>query len=102
VTAPGTVRAATWALRAQFFVAGALFATLGVHVPSIKAHYGLGEQALAIALLASGAGSVVTLLQAGACWPATRRAAWCRGWRCWAPAPSAPCWRLRPMGCCWR
>jgi fucose permease len=65
VTAPGTVRAATWALRAQFFVAGALFATLGVHVPSIKAHYGLGEQALAIALLASGAGSVVTLLQAG-------------------------------------
>ncbi|RYY55172.1 MAG: hypothetical protein EOO24_63360, partial [Comamonadaceae bacterium] len=57
--------AATWALRAQFFVAGALFATWGVHVPSIKAHYALGEQSLAIAMLASGAGAVVALLQAG-------------------------------------
>ena len=32
-------------------VAGALFATWGVHVPSIKAHYALGEQSLAIAML---------------------------------------------------
>lgn len=56
---------ATHALRAQFFVAGALFATWGVHVPSIKAHYALGEQALAIGMLASGAGAVVALLQAG-------------------------------------
>lgn len=30
---PQALQAATWALRAQFFVAGALFATLGVHVP---------------------------------------------------------------------
>ncbi|HZY19693.1 MAG TPA: MFS transporter [Ramlibacter sp.] len=60
-----TLQGATWALRVQFFVAGALFATLGVHVPSIKSHYGLGEQALVIALLASGIGSVLTLLQAG-------------------------------------
>ncbi|MBC5781521.1 MFS transporter [Ramlibacter sp. USB13] len=59
------LRRAAWALRAQFFVAGALFATWGVHVPSIKDHYGLGEQALAIAMLASGAGSVFALLQAG-------------------------------------
>lgn len=57
--------AATWALRAQFFVAGALFATWGVHVPGIKAHYALGERALAIALLASGVGAVLVLLQAG-------------------------------------
>ncbi|MDB5948113.1 MAG: putative transporter [Ramlibacter sp.] len=57
--------AATWALRAQFFVAGALFATWGVHVPSIKAHYGLGEQALAIAMMAAGLGSVAALLYAG-------------------------------------
>lgn len=57
--------AATWALRAQFFVAGALFATWGVHVPSIKAHYALGEQSLAIAMLASGVGAVFALLQAG-------------------------------------
>jgi predicted MFS family arabinose efflux permease len=60
-----TVRAAAWALRAQFFVAGALFATWGVHVPSIKAQYGLTEQSLAIAMLASGVGSVFALLQAG-------------------------------------
>jgi predicted MFS family arabinose efflux permease len=60
-----TLFAAIQALRAQFFVAGALFATWGVHVPSIKAHYALGEQSLAIAMLAAGAGSVVTLLQAG-------------------------------------
>jgi predicted MFS family arabinose efflux permease len=62
---PATLRRATWALRAQFFVAGALFATWGVHVPSIKQHYALGDQALAIAMLASGAGSVLALLQAG-------------------------------------
>jgi predicted MFS family arabinose efflux permease len=60
-----SLRAATWALRAQFFVAGALFATWGVHVPSIKAHYGLGEQSLAIAMMAAGVGSVVALLYAG-------------------------------------
>lgn len=60
-----TLRAAAWALRAQFLVAGALFATLGVHVPTLKAHYGLGEQLVATALLAAGAGSVFALLQAG-------------------------------------
>jgi predicted MFS family arabinose efflux permease len=60
-----TLRAATWALRAQFFVAGALFATFGVHVPTIKTHYGLGEQLLATAMLAAGAGSVFALLQGG-------------------------------------
>ncbi|MCC2674545.1 MAG: putative transporter [Ramlibacter sp.] len=58
-------QAAIRALRAQFFVAGALFATWGVHVPSIKAHYGLSEQSLAIAMLASGAGAVLTLVYAG-------------------------------------
>ncbi|MCD6077652.1 MAG: putative transporter, partial [Ramlibacter sp.] len=57
--------AAIRALRTQFFVAGALFATWGVHVPSIKAHYRLSEQSLAIAMLASGAGAVLTLLYAG-------------------------------------
>jgi predicted MFS family arabinose efflux permease len=62
---PPRLRAAMWALRAQFFVAGALFATWGVHVPSVKAHYALGERALAIAMLASGVGSVLALLQAG-------------------------------------
>ncbi|HET8748122.1 MAG TPA: MFS transporter [Ramlibacter sp.] len=60
-----TLRAASWALRAQFLFAGALFATWGVHVPSIKNAYGLGERLLAIAMLAAGAGSVVALLHAG-------------------------------------
>ena len=62
---PRRLHRAIRALRAQFFVAGALFATWGVHVPSVKAHYGLGEQSLAIAMLASGVGAVVALLYAG-------------------------------------
>lgn len=59
------LRRAAWALRAQFFVSGALFATWGVHVPSVKAHYGLGEQSLAWAMLAAGGGAVAALLVAG-------------------------------------
>jgi len=53
------------AIRTQFFVSGALFATWGVHVPTVKAQYGLGEQALAIAMLASGVGALAALTQAG-------------------------------------
>jgi predicted MFS family arabinose efflux permease len=60
-----TLVRATIAVRAQFFIAGALFATWGIHVPTVKQHYGLGEQALAIAMLASGIGAVLTLTQAG-------------------------------------
>jgi predicted MFS family arabinose efflux permease len=56
---------AAWALRAQFFVSGALFSTWGVHVPTVKAHYGLGERALAIAMLAAGLGAIIALTQAG-------------------------------------
>lgn len=56
---------ASWALRAQFFVSGALFATWGVHVPTAKSHYGIGEQALAIAMLAAGVGALIALTQAG-------------------------------------
>ena len=56
---------AAWGVRAQFFVSGALFATWGVHVPSIKSHYVLGEQALAVAMLAAGAGALLALTQAG-------------------------------------
>lgn len=36
-----------------------------MHVPAIKARYGLGEQALAIAMMAAGIGSVLSLLYAG-------------------------------------
>lgn len=53
------------ALRTQFFVLGVMFATWGVHVPTVKAHYGLGEQALALAMLAAGAGALLALAQAG-------------------------------------
>lgn len=56
---------ATIAVRAQFFIAGVLFATWGIHVPTVKQHYGLGEQALAMAMFASGVGAVLTLTQAG-------------------------------------
>ncbi|WP_343632242.1 MFS transporter [Roseateles sp.] len=62
---PRRLNSAAWALRIQFFVAGALFATWGVHVPTVKAHYGIGEQALAIAMLASGVGALIALSQAG-------------------------------------
>ncbi|MBV8037248.1 MAG: MFS transporter [Pelomonas sp.] len=42
-----------------------MFATWGVHVPTVKGHYGLGDQALAIAMLASGVGALMALAQAG-------------------------------------
>jgi predicted MFS family arabinose efflux permease len=54
-----------WGLRALFLVAGVLFATWGVHVPTVKLHYGLGEQALALAMLAGGVGAIGGLTQAG-------------------------------------
>jgi predicted MFS family arabinose efflux permease len=62
---PATLSTAAWALRAQFFVSGALFATWGVHVPTVKAHFGLGERALGFAMLASGVGALIALAQAG-------------------------------------
>jgi predicted MFS family arabinose efflux permease len=60
-----TLERAIWALRVQFFVAGAFFGTWGVHVPSIKAHYALGERSLAVVMLAGGVGALVALLYAG-------------------------------------
>lgn len=52
-------------VRALFLAAGALFATWGVHVPSVKSHYGVGEQLLGFAMLAMGVGACVGLTQAG-------------------------------------
>jgi predicted MFS family arabinose efflux permease len=60
-----TLANAAWGVRAQFFISGALFATWGVHVPSVKMHYALGESALAIAMLAAGFGALLALTQAG-------------------------------------
>lgn len=61
----GAIARASIALRTQFFVLGVMFATWGVHVPTVKAHYGLGEQALALAMLAGGVGALLALAQAG-------------------------------------
>ncbi len=62
---PSRLFSASVALRSQFFVSGALFASWGVHVPTVKLHYGLGEQSLAIAMLAAGVGALAALAQAG-------------------------------------
>ncbi len=62
---PASLGGASRALRTQFFVMGVLFATWGVHVPIVKAHYGLGEQSLALAMLASGVGALAALAYAG-------------------------------------
>ena len=54
-----------WAVRLQFFVSGFLFATWGVHVPTVRGHYGLDEQALAFTMLAAGIGALCGLAFAG-------------------------------------
>lgn len=56
---------ATWATRAQFAALGLLAGAWGVHIPSVKARYGLDEISLAIVLLAAGCGAVLTLFVAG-------------------------------------
>lgn len=62
---PADATHSAWAIRGQFFAAGALFATWGVQVPMVKAHHGLSEQTLALAMLAAGLGSITGLTQAG-------------------------------------
>ncbi|MCK6426939.1 MAG: MFS transporter [Burkholderiaceae bacterium] len=62
---PARLRRAARSVRLAFFLSGAMFATWGVQVPAIKAHYGLGEQALAVALLAAGLGAIGVLAFAG-------------------------------------
>ena len=53
-----------WASRAQFFCSGFVFATWGVHIPTVKAHYGVNEAQLGLALLAAGFGALLGLTQA--------------------------------------
>ncbi|MDB5819481.1 MAG: transporter [Rhizobacter sp.] len=53
------------ALRVQFFGMGFMFATWGVHIPTVKQRYGVGESALGLAILAMGIGSLLGLSQAG-------------------------------------
>ena len=58
----GTAR---WATRAQFFCSGFIFATWGVHIPTVKLHYGVNEAELGLAMLAAGGGALLGLTQAG-------------------------------------
>ncbi|RDI25965.1 fucose permease [Pseudacidovorax intermedius] len=57
--------AARWAARTQFFCSGFIFATWGVHIPTVKAHYGIDEAVLGLAMLAAGAGALLGLARAG-------------------------------------
>lgn len=56
---------ALWSIRAQFAALGLISGVWGVHIPSIKAHYGLGEAALSLVLLTMALGAVLSLLGAG-------------------------------------
>jgi len=59
------LRAARWATRGQFLLFGCLTGIWGVHIPSVKAHYGLDASALSFALLALAVGAVLCLTMAG-------------------------------------
>ena len=48
--------ATLWASRTQFFCSGFIFATWGVHIPTVKAHYGIDEAQLGFAMLAAERG----------------------------------------------
>ena len=63
--APRTSAPRRWATCTVFFCAGMLFATWGVHIPTIGAIYGVDEAALGVAMLAVGVGALLGLMQAG-------------------------------------
>lgn len=62
---PAQIRQATWATRWLFAALGVLSAAWGVHIPSVKAHYGLNEGALSLVLVATATGAVLALFFAG-------------------------------------
>lgn len=53
------------ATRVQFAALGVLGGAWGVHIPSVKAQYGLGEAMLSTVLLAAATGAVLSLFVAG-------------------------------------
>jgi len=57
--------AARIATKIQFFVNGMLFATWGVHVPTVKTLFGLDEARLSWLMLSIGIGSLISLTQVG-------------------------------------
>lgn len=64
-TDPHRLSAARRATRAQFAALGVLGGAWGVHIPSVKTHYGLGEALLSTVLLAAASGAVLSLFIAG-------------------------------------
>lgn len=62
---PQRLRLARWSTRAQFSALGLISGFWGVHIPSVKAVYQLGEAALSGVLLAVALGAVLALLVAG-------------------------------------
>jgi fucose permease len=60
-----TIAAALWATRIQFAALGMLGGAWGVHIPSVKAQYALGEAMLSTVLLAAASGAVLSLFGAG-------------------------------------
>ena len=60
-----TLANAVWATRVQFAALGMLGGAWGVHIPSVKAEYALGEAMLSTVLLAAASGAVLSLFGAG-------------------------------------
>jgi predicted MFS family arabinose efflux permease len=65
VATPKQVLRAIWATRLQFAAVGILGGAWGVHIPSVKAQYELGEMALSLVLVSGALGAVVSLFFAG-------------------------------------
>ena len=58
---PGALARATRGSMALFFVNGATFATWGVHIPTIKARFGLTDAMLSLAMLAVAGGALLAM-----------------------------------------
>ncbi len=65
VAAFGRGRRAHVAVVAAFFVNGLLFASWAAHIPKVKAHLGIGDGTLGLALLGTPVGSVSAMLLCG-------------------------------------
>jgi len=63
--APLQVRRAIWATRLQFAALGLFGGVWGVHIPSVKAQYALGEAALSFVLMSAALGAVLSVMFAG-------------------------------------
>jgi len=82
MTLPQSLARARWSTRAQFMHLGIIAGLFGAHVPSMAARYAFNEQRIAVALLASTAGSVSMLLLAGRviAWLGARNTTVFAGW----------------------